>query len=170
MVKRLAPILSAMAFAACGGGGSPTTTTPPTTLPACVQTVVFQGSGSLPAETVVLGPFSTTTLGRLDATVDWTFPATPIGVFIVNQATCDLATAVLCSALAGSETRPKPRRISGFNAGPGSYWLAIVNNGTEDDAWTGQVVLSSSTCPTIVGTNAESAQVPTTTFKRVLRR
>jgi hypothetical protein len=170
MSKRFAAILPALLLPACGGGGSPTTAPPPTTLPPCVQTVILQASDEVPANTALLFAFSTSSLGRLDATVDWTFAATPMAVYIVNQATCDLATATMCAALVASESGPKPRRVSGFNAGPGSYWLVVVNPGSTDDAVSVQVVLSSPTCPTISGTDAGVSQVEATAFRRARRR
>jgi hypothetical protein len=91
-------------------------------------------------------------------------------VYIVNQATCDVATAVACAALAASESGPKPRRVTGFNAAPGSYWLVVVNGGAQDDAASIQIVLSSPTCPTITGTDAGASQVPAAAWARIRRR
>src|SRR5262245_58391479 len=60
---------------------------PPTTLAACTQAVALQTSVSgLPTFNVSYLPVSTATTGRLDVTVDWTFPATPFAVYFVRGA------------------------------------------------------------------------------------
>jgi len=148
-------ILPAIVLVSCGGDSAPTSTTPPTTMPACIQTVVFEGPSSFPANTLLFAGFSTTMLGRLDVTVDWTFPTTPVSVYIADQATCDRRAPVSCSFLASSLTGPKPRKLSAFNVPPRSYWLFVVNNGEERDACASQVVLSSPSCPAIATVGPE---------------
>jgi hypothetical protein len=50
---------------------------------------VFQGSGSLPPLTIDEERFTTRATSRVDVTVDWTFPASVIGVYVV-QGGCTL--------------------------------------------------------------------------------
>jgi hypothetical protein len=124
---------------------------PPTTLPPCTQTVIDQsGATGLGSFQVAYRPFTTTSTGRLDVTVDWTFPASPIAVYLVrgdcsiaalNQRTCDF---VLRSE---ATTTPKPRKLSAGGVAAGSYQLLVGNAGSQNEATSAQVVQSSATCP-----------------------
>jgi hypothetical protein len=150
-------------FASCGDDGPPTTMTPPTTLPACVRTVVYERSGRLPANTLVFDGFVTGTRGRLDLTVDWTFPTTPIILSLADHPPCDLQTPIeRCGVLASSGAGPKPRTLSLSDAAPGSYWLYILNDGPEADSAAAQVVLSSPTCPAFAAAAGERDLAPGT--------
>ena len=138
---------------ACGGGGSssPTTTTPTTTQPPCTQSVVLQsGSTGLGSFIVDYLPFATTTTGRFDVTVDWTFPSSPIAVWVA-RGTCsiDQLNARTCDFVVRSEatTTPKPRRLTASNVAAGSFDLIVGNAGNQDEAVSAQVVLSSANCP-----------------------
>jgi hypothetical protein len=150
---------AAVVFPACGGnnvtGGTITTTT---TMPPCTQTTLFQGGAALPARTVDEESFATTTMGRLDVTLDWTFPASPFGVYVV-QGSCNLAqfNARTCNFLLSSEPGgPKPRKVSAPNVAPGSYSLLIANFSSQNESVSTQVVQSSATCPPL------AAAAPTT--------
>lgn len=119
-------------------------------MPACVQRVVYEDSGRLPGNIIVFDSFLAWTAGRLDATVDWTFPDTPISVYLADHAPCTLQTPPeRCGVLAGSSSGLKPRRISTEIGAPGTYWLYIHNRGPREESGAAQVVLSSSTCPAI---------------------
>jgi hypothetical protein len=102
-------------------------------------------------------PFSTSTPGHLDVTVDWTFPASPIGVYIV-QGACNLEqfNARTCNFLLRSESGPKPRRASTSNVAAGSYTLLIANFASQQESVAVQLVLSSSSCPPLAAAAAAS--------------
>lgn len=139
---------------ACGGGGSsPSTPTPSPTPTPCTQSVVLQGGDSgLGSFIAVYMPFTTTTTGRLDVTVDWTFPSTPLAVYLTRgTCTIDQLNARTCDFLVRSEasTAPKPRKQSASNVAAGSFDLIIGNAGTQNEAVSAQVVLSSASCPAV---------------------
>jgi hypothetical protein len=150
-----ASLVLAALLPACGGGGSssPTTTTPTTTQPPCAQSVVLQGgSTGLGSFIVDYLPFATTTTGRFDVAVDWTFPSTPIAVYVVRgSCSIDELNARTCDFVVRSEasTTPKPRRLSASNVAAGSFDLIVGNAGDQDEAVSAQVVLSSAGCPTV---------------------
>lgn len=145
-------------LSACGGSSSspsaPTVAAAPTPAP-CVQTVLLQGSGSLPARTIDEERVSVSAAGRLDVVLDWTFAESPIGLYIV-QGPCSLDTfnARTCNFLARSESGSKPRRVSASNVTPGTYSVLIANFATVDEALSLQVFQSSSTCPALAGASS----------------
>jgi hypothetical protein len=106
-----------------------------------------QTIGAVPSVTLASVPFSVNTAGRLDVTVDWTFPASPIGVYVVTAGSCSLDqfNAQTCSFLTRSETTTKPRKVSVAIAA-GNYELLLANAG-QDESLSVQVVLSSTSCP-----------------------
>ncbi len=133
------------------GGGSDTPTTPATPTPApCTQSSLFgPAGGSVPARTIVLVPLTTSAAGRVDVVLDWTFPTSPMGVYLV-QGGCsvDQFNIRTCSFLIQSEPNGvKPRRVSASNVAPGAYTLLIANFATVDESASTQVFLSSATCP-----------------------
>jgi len=143
---------------ACDGGTPVGTTSPPA--PAfCTQTVVYQRSGRLPADTIVFAGFTTSAPGRLDATVDWTFPATPITLYLADHAPCrvDAPAGSNCGVMASAREGPKPRSVSTVTTTPGNYWLYIHNRGSQDDSAGSQVVLSSPSCPAIASSRGDAA-------------
>ena len=147
-----APLVLAALLPACGGSSSsPTTTTPTTTQPSCTQSVVLQsGSTGLSSFFVDYLPFATTTTGRFDVTVDWTFPSSPIAVYLVRGA-CDIdqLNARTCDFVLRSEasTTPKPHKQSASGVVAGTYTVIVGNAGDQDESVSAQVVLSSATCP-----------------------
>src|SRR5260221_8615140 len=101
--KRCRSYLAAAAVAAslgaCGGPTQPKlcpagqTGTPPDckpTPPPCTQTGVEAGSEAAKARTLYYFDFSVPDSGRLDVTMDWTIPASPIGIYLVPVNTCTL--------------------------------------------------------------------------------
>jgi hypothetical protein len=86
-------------------------------------------------------------------TVDWTFAASPIGVYVVTAGSCSLSqfNAQTCTFLARSETTTKPRKISVANLAAGNYELLLANAG-QDESLSVQLVLSSATCPAFATT------------------
>jgi len=144
-------LLLALLLPACG---SSTPTTPPTPAPTptpCTQTTLLQTSGSLPARNLIRLPFSSTGSGRLDITVDWTFAASQIGVYLVTANSCliDQFNAGTCTFLLRSETTAKPRKVSAPNIAAGNYELLLANFASQDESLAVQVVLSSSGCPAV---------------------
>jgi hypothetical protein len=158
--KAGAVVVIAVWLGACKGdaGGGITDNTPPTTMPACQRTVVFEHSSAMPSQQFAYLVFSTTTVGRLDITVDWTFATNTFLVALVEANTCTLDHLLSggnCPALTLADSGGKPRRVSYFASTPTRYGLIIVNTGSQDDAVGAQVVLASTGCPTITAAAAE---------------
>jgi hypothetical protein len=160
-LRWIAGLLMAFLLPGCGGSSTPTTPATPAPTPTpCTQTNVLQVDGSVLARNLGRAPaFSVSTAGRLDITVDWTFPASPIGVYLVAAGACsiDQFNAQTCTFLARSETTTKPRKISVANTSPGNYELLVANFGTQDESISGQVILSSSTCPAFASAGREAS-------------
>jgi hypothetical protein len=137
--------------------------TSPSPAAVCNRTTVLEDQGSLPTRTVVIFPFTTGSVGRLDATVDWTFASSLIGVYIV-QGTCtlDQFNARTCNFLVRSETGVKPRKVSAANTNAGDYWLLVANFAEVDESGTAQVILSTLACPPPIGVAASRLSGPAT--------
>jgi hypothetical protein len=118
---------------------------------------VFQGGTAFPPSTLDLESFSTSTTGRLDVTLDWTLPASPFGVYVV-QGACNLQqfNARTCNFILRSDSGPKPRKVSASNVAAGSYSLLIANFSSQNESVSTQVVLSSSTCPPFAAATTQS--------------
>ncbi len=128
----------------------------------CTESIVLQSGGTARAQAIVSLPFTTSVSGRLDVTVDWTFPSSEIGVYVVpaNSCTPDQLHARACNFLIRSEpTTAKPRRVSAANVAPASYDLLIANFTERDESVAAQVVLSMGGCPPVatVGSHVEGA-------------
>lgn len=160
-LRWIAGLVMALFLPACGSSSTPTTPATPAPTPTpCTQTNVLQVDGSVPALSLARAPaFSVSTAGRLDITVDWTFAASPIGVYLVTAGACsiDQFNAQTCTFLARSETTAKPRKFSVANTAAGNYELLVANFGTQDESISGQVVLSSSTCPAFASAGRETS-------------
>jgi hypothetical protein len=132
-----------------GGGGSPTG---PTTPPAPAMTVVAQGTFRVASVTkatdvcdiLFFVPFTTSSAGRLDVTVDWSHATNDIDIFIEGGAcTCTLAVAGQCTDLLDSQSATaKPETLSSSNLAAGSYTLVIGNAGASTEVGSYQVVLT----------------------------
>jgi hypothetical protein len=156
-----AALIAILVLPGCGGDSTPTTPATPAPTPTpCTQSVVRQVNGSLESLTLVYIPFTTNASGRLDITVDWTFAATPLGVYVVNAGTCpiDQFNADTCTYLVSSETFVKPRKVSVPNAAAGNYELLVANFSDTDESVSGQVVLSSTTCPAFAATGPSASR------------
>jgi hypothetical protein len=105
-----------------------------------VRTILLTGSLALPSSTVDAEPFGVPSTGTLDVTVDWTFPASPIGVYVVRGG-CDLDqfNARSCNFLTRSESGAKPRTLSLPNVTAGDYFLLIANFADEDESLSLQI-------------------------------
>jgi hypothetical protein len=147
----LGPIL-ALALGLCDSGcGTPTTPTSPTPAPPPppVRTVLLSTTfNSLPPHFVSFSTFQTPATGTLDATVDWTFAADAISVFIGPGGVCTLAqlNAGTCAFIASSQTTtPKPRVLTVPSAAAGTYTIYVFNGGPNTESGTVQVGLTTST-------------------------
>lgn len=132
-----------------GTTGSPPSCTPVVTTPPCTQTVVDSGNGSTSARTFYYKDFSFPDTARLDLTVDWTAPASPIGVYLVPANTCNSAeefNARSCNFLLRSEpSSVKPRKLSLANSAAGNYRWIIANFNNDLESVSYQVVMSKGT-------------------------
>jgi hypothetical protein len=116
---------------------------------------VGTAQGPVPAESVGSLDFTTTTTGRIDVTLDWTFPTSPIGMYLIRTGTCDFSQFDSCPFLIRSDpSLTKPRKASAENVTPGSFELLVVNFSPNDESLAGQVLLSVGSCP------AAAAPVP----------
>jgi hypothetical protein len=153
----LAPGLAlVLIVAACGSGVTePDPIRSPTPTP-IVRTVILTGSVALPSRTVDVEPFSVSSPGTVDITVDWTYSASPIGVYVV-RGVCDLDqfNARACDFLTRSETRQKPRLITLPNVAAGNYFLLLANFADDSESLSMQV--GHSTGGAASSTRAESA-------------
>src|SRR6185503_20861685 len=93
----LALILAVM-IPACGGGSSSSTPVTTTTTVPCVQTVIRNDTGTIPASTFASITFSFNTAARLDVIADWTNASSPIGVYVTSgSCTLDQFNARSCN-------------------------------------------------------------------------
>jgi len=153
----------ALTLGACGGSSGPNCNAnpsgpgcppPPTTLPACTQSVVESGTGTLEARTIRYNDFSVPENGRLDTTVDWTNASSNIGVYLVpaNSCTLDQFNARSCNFLVRSEpSSVKPRKISTPNFTAGNYRWLMANFSSSDESISFQIVLSKGSCAALTG-------------------
>jgi hypothetical protein len=161
-LARLAAGALVLGLAACGGSdGGPghcpdgQTGVPPNCvaiMDPCSQTTVVQDSGSVPSLSVVYDDFSVPETGRLDVTMDWTDPASPVGFYLVPANTCTLDefNARSCNFVVRSESFSKPRKISTANFAAGNYRWMVANFADADESVALQIVLSKgSGCPAL---------------------
>ena len=162
-VASAAAVALALLLGACGGDDCskhPTTpecrVSPPPTPTPCNQTSVFgPAQGSIPTSFVDVESFTTTATGRVDVFVDWTFPDSPIGVYVV-QGSCNLDqfNARACNFLIRSEPPgTKPRKVSASNVAAGGYQLLIANFADVDESLSTQVFLSTGNCAPFAGSS-----------------
>ncbi len=118
---------------------------------ACTRTVVLAPHGALAARTVASEPFSTGAAGRLEVTVDWTFPSSEIGVYVVSGSCSPeaLAAGSCTLVLESGPSGAKPRRaVSTAVVAPGAYTLFVANDSARDESVALQVVLAQGDCTT----------------------
>lgn len=162
-MRKLAAFALLLALPACGGGGGVTqpSPTPVLTPVPCTQTIVSADQGGVSARTYVLLNFTTTAVGRLDVTADWTIASSPIGLFVVPANSCSTVeqlNARSCNFLLRSEPSTiKPRKVSVPNFAAGSYNLVIANFADVDESVAYQVVLSQGSCAALTAASAVSA-------------
>jgi len=134
-------------LAACGGsggpptGGTPVVTQPPTPPP---PTVIAQRNGyRLPVLNLGDIGFTTTSVGTVEAVVDWTLASNDVDVYITRTCTFEQFIAEQCTVLAFSEsTTAKPERPRAANVPAGSYTLWIGNVGPTEESISFQVVFT----------------------------
>jgi hypothetical protein len=162
----------ALLIPACGGGSSSSTpvTTTTTTVP-CVQTVVRNDTGTIPASTFASITFTFNATARLDVIADWTNASSPIGVYVTSgSCTLDQFNARTCNFVIRSEpSTVKPRKLSAPNVAPGSYALSLGNFAAQDESVATQVISSSASCAPIASAPV-SAQGSAPSVSRMIRR
>jgi hypothetical protein len=152
-----ASLLMALLLPACGS--SPPTMVMPTPTPVpCTQATIFQGAAAIPNNTADFESITTTSTGRLDVTLDWTFASSQEGVFIA-QAPCSFAQfkASACNFLLSLISPPKPLKGSAPNVAAGTYVLIIGNAASQNESVSIQVLLSAATCPPLASLSPHSA-------------
>jgi hypothetical protein len=133
-------------LSACGGSDTPTSNPTPTPAPTPPPPVVIsqiQGF-SIEAGFVSFANFSTTSVGTLEATVDWTFATNDLDVYLTpGSCTFTQLTANQCTMLAFSESvTAKPERVRATNVAVGAYTLWVANAGPGDETLSYQVVFT----------------------------
>jgi hypothetical protein len=132
----------------------------------CTQTKAYDDSGKVPANTLAYDDFSVPDSGRLDVTLDWTFPSSDVGFYLVPANTCtvDEFNTRSCNFLVRSEpSTAKPRKVSTPNFAAGNYRWLIANYADKDESVSFQIVVAKgSGCPPLAGgaPSAASAQEP----------
>jgi hypothetical protein len=145
-------------------------TTTTTTVP-CVQTVVRNDTGTIPASTFASLTFTFNATARLDVIADWTNASSPIGVYVTSgSCTLDQFNARSCNFVIRSEpSTVKPRKLSAPNVAPGSYALSLANFAAQDESVATQVISSSATCAPL-SFSPLSSQGPAPSVSRMIRR
>lgn len=136
-------------LSACGGDSptSPSIQPTPTPPPRPVTSVVAQGAvgGLKPFFLFVVPPFTTTSSGTIDVTVDWTFSTDDVDIYLARGA-CSFDDFIgrRCSMVAFSESfTAKPEKLSVSGAAAGTYTLLIGNLGPNEESLSYQVTHTS---------------------------
>ena len=145
----------------CGGNDPDPLPSPSPTPTPCIQTTAFTDEGKVPANTAVYVRFSTAATGRLDITMDWTFPASVMAYVVVAADGCpfEALQAGTCTFLTqaggpGSGIGPgtKPIKQSTANFAAGNYDLILLNPNSEDESISIQAVVSQGPCAALAST------------------
>jgi hypothetical protein len=146
-----------LALGSCGSdgpdcGATPTAagcpSPPPTTLPAQRPPIVLDsGSGTLEFLTALFRPLATTETGSLEVTVDWTFAANDVDIYIARgNCSFNQFVAEQCAiATAATSTTTKPERARLANQPAGTYTVVVANFGPGDESIAYQVVFTPGT-------------------------
>ena len=169
--QKLAVALALALLPACGGSSTSTPVTTTTTTVPCVQTVVRNDTGTIPASTFASLTFTFNATARLDVIADWTNASSPIGVYVTSgSCTLDQFNARSCNFVIRSEpSTVKPRKLSAPNVAPGSYALSLANFAAQDESVATQVISSSATCAPL-SFSPLSSQGPAPSVSRMIRR
>jgi hypothetical protein len=120
-----------------GTGGTGGTST-------CTQQVVAEEQMSLDQNAMTVIPFTTSTAGRVDVTVQWTTQGAQLGAFIAQTGSCNESqftggTCTFAGRSAGSGgttdsasafTGSSPGRFAAQNVAAGNWDLILMNYGT----------------------------------------
>jgi hypothetical protein len=175
-------VVLAVSVAACGGSGegpgscpAGQTGVPPNCvpiLPPCSQETIDQDTGAIAPSTLLFFDFSVPRTGRLDVTLDWTNPSSPVGFYIVPANTCRLDdfNPRNCEFVVRSEPSPvKPRLISTPNFPAGNYRWLIANFSEEQESTALRIVLSEGDCAPLSGGGPVASTLNEGTGRTVLR-
>jgi len=106
---------------------------------------VLEGSSPLAAGFAAGAYFTTDRVGTIEATVNYTFAASEILVWIATgQCTAELFGAERCTFATSSFSGPRPRTVTLTGAAAGTYTLVVANLGPDDEAISVQVVFTPS--------------------------
>jgi hypothetical protein len=123
---------------------------------------VYQESTPVRSGWVVWDEFSVPDSGRLDVTLDWTFPSSQIGFYVVPANTCttiEQFNARSCNFVVRAEpSAAKPRKISTPSVAAGNYRLLVADFSDDDESVSIQIVLAKgSGCPAMAGGSPAAA-------------
>ena len=144
-------------IAACGGGGNdvtPPAVATPTPVPS--RYVVAQGNFTISSPDkdftyFVRRPINTTVIGKIDATVDWTYATNKLWMYVTegdctaDQFATDDCPGPACPcrfSVTSEESGPKPRVLTLASASAGLRTLFVWNLGPQEEACSYQVVLT----------------------------
>ncbi|HUG38711.1 MAG TPA: hypothetical protein VML54_17260 [Candidatus Limnocylindrales bacterium] len=130
---------------------------PTTTLPAQRPPVVLDsGSGTLEFLTALFRPVAITETGSLEVTVDWTFAANDVDIFIArgNCSFIQFVTEQCAIAASAISTTSKPERARLANQPAGTYTVVVANFGPGDESIAYQVVFTPGTSSSSAGVAA----------------
>lgn len=144
-----------------GAGCPPVTVATPTPHP---SVLLDHGEGTLPARFVLIRPVATTETGAFDVTVDWTFGANDVDIYLARgNCSFDQFVADQCAIAAASEsTTAKPEKIRLANQPPGTYTLIVGNVGPGQESIAYQVVFTPGTASASAPTGSPSNGVAET--------
>lgn len=136
---------------------SPTPTPTPAPTPTTTSTsVVGAGSSSLAVSTVLSVPFTTSAVGTIGATVDWTFSSNDVDLFLTRGTSpCTVAqfNSSQCPFLdSATSASTKPETVSAPDLTAGAYTVYIANFGPTQESVGFQITLKTS--------SGTSARVP----------
>lgn len=136
-----------LGLGACGEGVPGRPSPSPSPSPLSVTNVIHSDSFAVGIKTVVSDPFTTTAMGTLEVTVDWTFAANDVDIFLARGTdACTLETFNnrTCGFLATAESLTlKPEKLTIANLTAGAYTLYVANYGATNESVGCQIVLTS---------------------------
>ena len=104
--------------------------------------------------------FTTSTSGTLEITVDWAFPTSLMGVYLVKgECTLDQFNLRACDFLVRSEpSLVKPRKLTAGGLAAGTYNLLVANFSEDDEYASVEVVLATGSCTSSGSFSASNAK------------
>jgi hypothetical protein len=130
-------------LAGCGGKGPLDPDEGPSPGPGSTETVLNQGWALEPLQIMYVDAGVTGTGGTVDATVEWTFAANDVDLYVTATAcSAEQFAQDRCAYKAKADsTTAKPERVSFSVSGGDSYRFWIVNFGPQRESGTFQAVL-----------------------------